>query len=79
MAKIQTRRSVSLRGLTYQRLKNHCESTGESVSGYLEILIGADLTARGVPVPDKIEPTPPKQPPPTDDEVDEISSQHFTF
>ena len=36
MAKRQTRRSISVKGITYQRLKNFCEEQSLSVSGYLE-------------------------------------------
>ncbi|HRI07139.1 MAG TPA: hypothetical protein PKW35_04935 [Nannocystaceae bacterium] len=76
MAKRQTRRSISVKGITYQRLKDYCEAYGLSVSGYLEDIIAEKLDAAGVPVPTvvKHEPAPQK---PVD--VDEIVSQHFTF
>lgn len=76
MAKRQTRRSISVKGITYQRLKDYCEAYGLSVSGYLEDIIAEKLDAAGVPVPTvvKHEPVPQK---PVD--VDEIVSQHFTF
>lgn len=75
MAKRQTRRSISVKGLTYQRLKNFCEEQGLSVSGYLEGIIAERLDAANVPVPERVEPRPrPKAP-----ESDEIISQHFTF
>jgi len=35
----QTRRSVSVKGLTYQRLQDYCESQGKPVSGFLEELV----------------------------------------
>ena len=40
MAKRQTRRSISVKGITYQRLKNFCEDQNLSVSGtqYRELL-----------------------------------------
>lgn len=74
MAKRQTRRSISVKGLTYQRLKNYCESQGISVSGYLEGLIATRLDEENVPVPEKVEPrlTKPAR-------NDDIISQHFTF
>ena len=81
MAKRQTRRSISVKGLTYQRLKNFCEDTGLSVSGYLEQIIADKLDSQNVPVPEKVEPraAPPRpsEGAPGDEPV--IISQHFTF
>lgn len=75
MAKRQTRRSISVKGITYQRLKNYCEGQGLSVSGYLEDIISQRLDAANVPVPERVEPrTQPKR-----SEPEEIISQHFTF
>lgn len=68
MAKKQNRRSISVRGLTYQRMKNHCDVTGVAISNYLERLIEHDLNAQGVAVPTKVEPKKPK-PEPTSDEI----------
>ena len=51
MAKRQTRRSISVKGITYQRLKDFCDTNGLSVSGYLEEIIAERLDAAGVPVP----------------------------
>lgn len=78
MAKRQTRRSISVKGITYQRLKNFCEESGVSVSGYLEQIIADQLDAQNVPVPEKVEPRPdaPKQ---HDSDEPSIISQHFTF
>ena len=45
MAKRQTRRSISVKGITYQRLKDYCEACGLSVSGYLEDIIAEKLDA----------------------------------
>ena len=77
MARKQTRRSISIKGLTYQRLKNRCEREGSSMSGYLERIIAEKLDALEEPVPDKIDPPKPK--PPTPEEIDQSGSQHFTF
>ncbi len=75
MAKRQTRRSISVRGITYQRLKNYCDARGLSISGFLEQLIAERMDAEGEPVPDKLEHVPrPRQP-----VREEIISQHFTF
>ncbi|MCA9693971.1 MAG: hypothetical protein R3A51_03265 [Nannocystaceae bacterium] len=75
MAKRQTRRSISVKGITYQRLKDYCEASGISVSGYLEEIIAEKLDAAGVPVPKAVKPRPPTKVP----ESEEIVSQHFTF
>ncbi len=75
MAKRQTRRSISVKGITYQRLKNYCESHEVSISGYLETIIAEHLDAEGVPVPEKVE----ARPKPKAIRADEIISQHFTF
>ncbi|MCH9688512.1 MAG: hypothetical protein K0V04_44185 [Deltaproteobacteria bacterium] len=78
MAKRQTRRSISVKGITYQRLKNFCESPGMSVSGYLEDIIAARLDEAHVPVPERVDPRPePALKAPGD--PDQIISQHFTF
>lgn len=79
MAKRQTRRSISVKGITYQRLKNFCEDSGVSVSGYLEQIIADQLDARNVPVPEKVEPRPETASKPTNGEEPMIISQHFTF
>lgn len=63
MKKRQTRRSISLKGITHQRLKNFCEIHDLSISGYLETIIMEKLDAAGVPVPERIEPRPKKQHP----------------
>lgn len=75
MAKRQTRRSISVKGLTYQRLKNYCEAQGLSVSGYIEDIISQRLDAANVPVPERVDPRPQQQ----RIEPEEIISQHFTF
>ena len=80
MAKRQTRRSISVKGITYQRLKNFCEDQGLSVSGYLEQIIAERLDEADVPVPEKLEPRPqPAAQKPREGGGDEIISQHFTF
>ena len=40
MAKVQTRRSVSLNRTTYERLKAYCETNGVSMSQFVESRIG---------------------------------------
>jgi hypothetical protein len=76
MAKRQTRRSISVKGITYQRLKDYCDTNELSVSGWLEDLIAERLDAAGVPVPTALK---PRQPRAAAQPEDEIVSQHFTF
>jgi len=76
MAKRQTRRSISVKGITYQRLKDHCDTAGVSVSGYLEEIIAEKLDAAGVPVPTVLRARPEREP---EAPAEEIVSQHFTF
>jgi hypothetical protein len=59
MGKRQTRRTISLKGLTYQRLKDYCDAEGHSVSGYLEDIIKVRLDALRVPVPETLRPRGP--------------------
>lgn len=75
MAKKRTRRSISIRGLTYQRLKGYCATQGKSMSGYLEGVLAEKLDAANVPVPTKIDP-PRKQ---KKRAPEPISTQFFTF
>lgn len=75
MAKRQTRRSISVKGLTYQRLKNYCEENNLSVSGYLEGIIAMRLDEANVPMPERVDP----RPSPKSAQSEEIISQHFTF
>lgn len=79
MAKRQTRRSISVKGITYQRLKNFCEDNNVSVSGYLEQIIADKLDAQNVPVPEKVEPRPAAAPKAAEPDQPSIVSQHFTF
>jgi hypothetical protein len=48
-SKIRSRNGISIRGITYRRLQEHCKTRGESISGFLEAIIAKDLDARGVP------------------------------
>lgn len=75
MPKRQTRRACSVKGITYQRLKDYCDAQKRSVSGYLEEIIAEKLDAAGVPVPTVLRPHKSKNERPPE----EIASQHFTF
>lgn len=44
----QTRRSISVRGTTYDRLQKHCMGSGDSISGFVEKAIAEKLDALGV-------------------------------
>lgn len=79
MGRRQTRRSISVKGITYQRLKNFCESQGMSISGYLEDIIASRLDEARVPVPEKVEPRPEPVTVKAQRDPGEIISQHFTF
>lgn len=43
MGKVQTRRSISIKGITYQRLKDYCDEHDLSCSGFIEELIAERL------------------------------------
>lgn len=49
MSRKQTRRSISVSGPTYSKLKAYCESTSQSMSGVVEDLIKTHLA--GLPEP----------------------------
>jgi len=48
MAKKQTRRSISVSGNTYERLKAYCETNGVSMSQFIEQRVG-DFLGRKAP------------------------------
>lgn len=76
MAKRQTRRAISVKGLTYQRLQKYCEARGRSVSGYLEEIIKKDLDDKGWPEETTLEPRPPRPEPKS---LGEFAGSSFTF
>ena len=45
--KKSTRRSVSMRGLTYQRIKIYCDREGMAVSDFIETIAGRELDKKG--------------------------------
>ena len=47
--KKQTRRSVSMRGLLYQRIRSYCDAHGLTVSGYIDGLVSAAMDEAGEP------------------------------
>lgn len=74
MAKKQTRRAISVRGLTYQRVKKHCEKRGMTVGGWIEDLVNKKLDKLGVAEETVLEPKPTKQP-----TLGNYTGNHFTF
>lgn len=72
--KVTTRRSISVKGLTYQRIKKYCDARGLSVSGWIEDLIEAKMLEEGIPKEFVLAPKNPQKSIP-----EEIISQHFTF
>jgi hypothetical protein len=75
MAKTPKRRSISLKGLTYQRLKNFCDREGKSISGYCEEILAERLDDVREPIPETVE----KPKPRSKKDIDQIVGQHFTF
>ncbi len=47
MAKKQTRRSVSIRGATYEKIRTYCEKHDLSMSEFVEDLIGQFFSGNG--------------------------------
>lgn len=58
MSKNQTRRSISVRGETYKRLKAFCQAEGKSMSGVIEDLV-TDFLSSASTKWDGDAPTPP--------------------
>lgn len=74
MAKRQTRRAISVKGLTYQRVKKYCEENDESISGFVEKVVKERLDQLGWPDETKLEPRTIK--PPT---LGNFEGSSFTF
>ncbi len=72
MAKKQTRRSISVSRTTYERLKAYCETTGTSMSSFVEERVGDFLGRTERPVR---KPTVEQH----DPDVKVTSDQIFTF
>lgn len=75
MAKQPARRSMSVKGVTYQRFKNYCDRTGQSMSGRLEEVLAELLDDAKEPIPTTVD----KPKTRSKRDVDDIISQHFTF
>jgi len=74
MAKKQTRRAISVKGLTYQRIKKHCEGKDLTISGWVEAIVNKKLDELGVAEETILEPKPTKQP-----TLGNYTGNHFTF
>lgn len=79
--KRQTRRSISVKGLTYQWVQEYCDQTEQSISGFVEELIFAKMDELGVQRPAVLKPRPqrPEKKKKKIEDEPEIHSQHFTF
>jgi hypothetical protein len=77
MAKKQTRRSISVQGLLYQRLGNYCRRTGKSRSGVVTELLKEFLDLKDEPEAVILLPTTPRPKKKEEDEF--IGSGHFSF
>lgn len=71
-----TRRSISIRGLTYERLAAIAAREDKSMSGLLEDLIAAAGDAAGIPQPLALKPRPR---PRRERNLENIISHHFTW
>ena len=83
MAKKQTRRSISVSRVTYERLKSYCETQGISMSQFVETRVG-DFLGRGDTRPQPSQPrmviaTTPKEGPIKDPDIKLTADQIFTF
>ncbi len=74
----QTRRSISIRGLSYQRLKKYCEEANLTMSGMVESLIMAELDRLDRPTETELE-TKYVCNSPKKDEPDDFLGSHFSF
>jgi len=88
MANRQTRRSISVKGETYERLRTWCEQHDRSMSGTCEQLVTEFLDSHEFPTISRDEALarqaergdkPEPQPEPDNTRSEEIVSQHFTF
>ena len=77
MGKRQTRRSISIRGITYQWVMDYCKDNGgQTISGYIERLIEKDLELKQ-PKPEKI--TSFAKPKPRKNEEPDAAGGIFSF
>lgn len=81
MAKKQTRRSISVSRVTYERLKSYCETQGISMSQFVETRVGDFLGRMDTAVP---QPSQPKtsvktEGPLKDPDIKLTPEQIFTF
>lgn len=44
------RNDISVRGITYQRLQEHCRAAGITLNGFVEAILTEEMDARGVPL-----------------------------
>lgn len=74
------REAISLKGLTYQRVKDYCDANGMTTSAFLEELIGEKMDEAGVPVPAVLRPRPKmKTGRRSAEQIQAEAAKHFTF
>lgn len=80
MAKKQTRRSISVSRVTYERLKAYCETHGISMSQFVETRVG-DFLGRidTVPQPSQPRTSAKEEGPMKDPDIKLTADQIFTF
>jgi|GEM_PF-1034536 hypothetical protein len=61
MAKKQTRRSVSIRGSTYDRIRSYCENQNMSMSEFVEGRISSFFEGAVLPLPEPVVESPEKE------------------
>jgi len=79
MAKRQTRRALSIKGLTYQWIKDYCDQEERSVAGFVEEIVKEKMTELGIPKPTILMPRPEAPKVHKTPEPEEIPPAHFTF
>lgn len=84
MAKKQTRRSISVSRVTYERLKSYCETQGISMSQFVETRVGDFLGRSSDTRPQPSQPrvatiTTPREGPIKDPDIKLTADQIFTF
>jgi hypothetical protein len=74
-SKRQTRRAISVKGITYARLKAYCDEQARAISNLVEELINEKLDEAGVQVPTELPESYPKR----RKEAEPSHSGHWTF
>lgn len=73
----QSRRAISIKGITYQWVQEHCRAEGRSVSGFIEELVEDKMRSLGIIKPTVLLPRPKKVE--KEPEAEPHHPAHFTF